>query len=99
MANNEPAFDPQSESSTLNFLESVLELSQAKQTEILLDSGKNALTRFARNQIHQNMSSRDTRLSVRVIDGQGVGFAATNRFDRDSLKHTLEWARQVARST
>jgi PmbA protein len=98
MANNEPAFDLRSESSTLHFLESVLELSQAKQTEILLEAGKSALTRFARNQIHQNMSSRDMRLSVRIVEGQGIGFAATNRFDRGSLEQALEWARLVARS-
>ena len=48
--------------------------------------GTSALTRFADNRIHQNVSESDTaRLSIRAVKGTRTGVAATNRTDDDSL--------------
>jgi predicted Zn-dependent protease len=91
-------FDPHCEQSALDFLEKVIRLSSSEQTEALLEAGHYALTRFAGNQIHQNMSSRNCELSIRALDDGGVGHATVNTFDADSLKQALEWARRVARS-
>jgi predicted Zn-dependent protease len=95
---DERDFNPHSRESALDFLEHVLKLSKASQTEVTLEAESNALTRFAGNQIHQNMGSSDCRLSVRAIEGEGIGDASTNKFDAESLRQTLDSARQVARS-
>jgi len=90
--------DAHRKESAIEFLEDVLSLSEAAQTEVLLEADQGALTRFAGNQIHQNMCSNDCRLTIRAIEGEGAGHTSTNRFDSDSVKQALEWARQAARS-
>jgi len=91
-------FRPHEKERALDLLERILRLSPAQQTELVLDMETAALTRFAGNQIHQNMNSRDCRLSIRAIENGRQGFASTNHFDTDSLKQALEYALQVARS-
>ena len=45
----------------------VLKYSTAEETEVLVSSSSFALTRFANNTIHQNVSEETTTLSVRVV--------------------------------
>ncbi len=90
--------EPHQKDSGQHVLERILELSPAQQTEILLDMDTSALTRFAGNQIHQNMSSRDCRLFIRATEDGGVGFSSTNLLDPDSIRQALDSAYQVARS-
>ena len=56
----------------------VLAYSKADQTEVLLFVTVNALTRFACNQIHQNMAWKDLGISVRVIKDKKIGVSSTN---------------------
>ncbi len=95
---NDLTFDFRSEQATLEFLETILEMSSASQTEVLLEAGKESLTRFAGNRIHQNVCESDAKLSIRSIEDGHIGYAATNRFDKDSLQEALDWALAVARS-
>lgn len=95
---DELRFNPHSEGSALEFLEHVLKLSSAAQTEVMLQAESNALTRFAGNRIHQNMGSNGCQLTIRTLEGEGIGHASTNLLDDESLRQALNWARQVARS-
>jgi predicted Zn-dependent protease len=95
---DEIRFDFRNRESALDFLGKALEMSPAAQTEVSLEAGKESLTRFAGNQIHQNVSESDAKLSIRSIEDGHLGFAATNRIDNDSLRQALDWALAVARS-
>lgn len=76
--------------------EQVLKLSEADQTEVILSVSGNSLTRFANNEIHQNMAWKDLGISVRVIIDKKIGVASTNSFDTASLKDVLAKAVELA---
>jgi len=91
-------FDYRDRESALDFLAGVLEMSRASQTEVSLEAGRESLTRFAGNQIHQNVSESDHKLTIRSIEDGCIGYASTNSLARGPLRESLEWARAVARS-
>ncbi|MBZ5577180.1 MAG: TldD/PmbA family protein [Acidobacteriia bacterium] len=67
--------------------------------EAILSSETQALTRFANNTIHQNVSERTMHLSVRpVIEGR-TARAGTNRLDRDAIRRVVDEAIAIARLT
>lgn len=63
------------------------------EAEVLLFVENNALTRFANNSIHQNVSERDTKLYVRIHHGKRMGIASSNRTDEDALTELVSRAR------
>ncbi len=77
-------------------LDRVIASSTAPQTEALYLGQDSALTRFATNQIHQNVREHDASLQVRVIDGERVGVAATNRLDEGGIRGVVERAAAIA---
>ena len=77
--------------------DTVLKLSQADQTEVLLSVSEDALTRFANNHIHQNMAWDTIGISVRVIYGKKIGVASTNAFDKQSIADVVEQASILAK--
>ena len=78
-------------------LEEVLRLSPADETEAVLDTQDAALTRFAHNVIHQNVSERDASLEVRVAFGRRVGAAETNDLSAAGLERAVAEACALAR--
>jgi predicted Zn-dependent protease len=60
--------------------------STADEVEVLFSGGHSALTRFANNTIHQNVSEENSVVSVRTVFGGRTARATTNRFDDESLK-------------
>lgn len=76
--------------------EKVFKASDADETEASLSSGTSALTRFANNEIHQNVAEEGNSLSVRVVYGKKMARASTNRLDDDSIKKVLVEAKQIA---
>ncbi len=72
-------------------------LSSADEVELLISSGSSALTRFANNTIHQNVSEENTQISVRVSFGGRTARATTNKPDADSLRRVVESAEALAR--
>ncbi len=67
--------------------------------EAIVSEETQALTRFANNAIHQNVSERSTQLSVRaVIDGR-TARATTNRLDRDGIRDVVAEAIAITRLT
>src|SRR5512137_188031 len=77
--------------------ERVLALSKAGQTEVLLWVTDSALTRFANNIIHQNVSETNTVVTVRVAFGNRVGIATTNDMTKAGLAQVVESAAMLAR--
>jgi PmbA protein len=70
--------------------------STAAATEVLVIAQDSALTRFATNQIHQNVREHDANLQVRVVDGDRVGVAATNRLDEPGIRDAVTRASAIA---
>jgi PmbA protein len=75
----------------------VLALSSGDQTEVLISSHDEHLTRFAVNTIHQNVSETDATVRVRVVFGKKVGVASGNDLDGEALQKVVESAETVAR--
>jgi PmbA protein len=70
----------------------------ANETEVHFDETIEALTRFANNAVHQNVSEHGITVSVRtVVDGR-TARASTNRLDEDSLRRAVESSLQLAHS-
>ena len=67
--------------------------------EAIVAGNHEALTRFANNTIHQNVSEQTIHLSVRpVIDGR-TARASTNRLDGDGIRDVVEQAIAITRLT
>jgi PmbA protein len=77
----------------LNF---VMKQSKADQTEVSLVNHDQALTRFANNYIHQNVSESDSTVSIRVVFGKKIGAAATNSLELKKIRDTVAWAEKIA---
>ena len=70
--------------------------SKADQTEILVFDGDESLTRFANNEIHQNVSQRDATLLTRVVFGKRIGVASLNNTSEAGVKQVIERASALA---
>jgi predicted Zn-dependent protease len=81
--------------------EQVMGFSQADQTEVLIQGQDSALTRFANSVIHQNVAETNVVVQVRVVYGQQVGVASTNRLPEkqgdEALRGVVATASQIAR--
>jgi PmbA protein len=67
--------------------------------EVILTATADSLTRFANNQIHQNVAERSSVLSVRaVIDGR-TARASTNRADPGGIQRAVEDAIALTRAS
>ncbi|HTA40572.1 MAG TPA: TldD/PmbA family protein [Candidatus Acidoferrales bacterium] len=75
----------------------IIEYSKADQTEVLVGSGDNALTRFTHETSNQNVVVDDTGLSVRAIVDGRTGVAQTNRRDDASLRDVVARAVDMAK--
>ena len=87
-----------SEAELRRIIERVLRFSDADETEVEVDAGVDALTRFANNTIHQNVAEQTLFVSVRsVFDGR-TARATTNKTDDDSLRRVVAASATLARS-
>jgi predicted Zn-dependent protease len=75
----------------------VLKYSTADETEATMGSNAYSLTRFANNNIHQNVAEEGAYLSVRAVVGQRTARASTNKFDEASIRQVCEAALALAR--
>ena len=71
----------------------------ADEMELLISGGRSALTRFANNTIHQNMSEEENHISVRVASGGRTARATTNKHDEDSLRRVVQSAEALDRKS
>ncbi|MGQ9463656.1 MAG: TldD/PmbA family protein [Candidatus Fervidibacter sp.] len=77
--------------------ETVLRLSKADETEVVINGGDEALTRFAEDVIHQNVARTELTVTVRAFVGKRMAEATTNRTDEESLKAMVERAIEAAK--
>ena len=73
-----------------------LNQSRADETEVAVFDSDSSLTRFANNEIHQNVSQRDTTLLVKVVFGKKIGVASLNRADEAGARLVIERANDLA---
>ena len=66
--------------------------------EVSIHSTESSLTRFANNEIHQNVTERDAGVSVRMGVGKRWGIASTNDLGDASLQKTVANALEIART-
>jgi PmbA protein len=77
--------------------ERIRSLSGAEEVEVHFSGGKFALTRFANNVIHQNVSEENSVVSVRTVFGEKTARASTNRFDDESLRQAVRTSESLAK--
>lgn len=78
-------------------LREALGMSGADATEAVLEARRESLTRFANNEIHQNVTSLRQVLMLRAIVGRRVGLATTERLDSSGLAQVSDRALAMAR--
>jgi PmbA protein len=76
----------------------IFKLSDADETEVLVDVTSDALTRFANNTIHQNVAEQIISISVRTVFDGRTARATTNRTDEESLRRVVEASSAIAKS-
>ena len=83
---------------TRSLLDTALRLSGAEQTEVTVRATDSSLTRFANNQVHQNVAERDLTVSVRAQSGRRYGLASTNDLSDGGLQRVSDRALELARA-
>jgi len=76
-----------------------LELSESDETQVVLLAQDQALTRFANNIIHQNVSESNGVVTITAVLGQRTGMASTNDLSDDGLSKTAAVALSHAKSS
>ena len=71
--------------------------STADEVEAIFYGGKNALTRFANNVIHQNVAEQNISISVRTAFGGRTARATTNKLDDESLQRVVRASENLAK--
>ena len=75
----------------------ITKFATADEVELLIGGGKNALTRFANNTIHQNVAEENYQLSIRTVFGRKTARATTNKFDDESVRRCVQASEALAR--
>ncbi|MDI6717386.1 MAG: TldD/PmbA family protein [Actinomycetota bacterium] len=73
-------------------LKTAINYSTADQLEVIASSRNIALTRFSNNYIHQNVAETNMSISIRAVVGKRLGYASTNRLDKDSIENVVDKA-------
>jgi PmbA protein len=69
----------------------------ASQAEALVVRSSSAVTRFANNEIHQNVAEDDASVNLRLLLGQRAGVASGNALDDAALRRLCDAAASAAR--
>lgn len=67
--------------------------------ELHVSCGRESLTRFANNAIHQNVAEQSSTISVRLFENQRTGRASTNRTGLDAIRQLVEDAAAITRAS
>ncbi|MBA3531136.1 MAG: TldD/PmbA family protein [Ardenticatenales bacterium] len=78
--------------------EYVLSMSPADETEVVLIVSDEQLTRFANNEVHQNVAETNVEVRVRVALGSRVGLATSNSLHNDALRLLIDNAIRLAQA-
>jgi len=88
---------PLSSDEARGILSEALSMSAAERTVAVLESRDESLTRFANNEIHQNVTACRHLLTVHAIAGRRSGTASTGRLDSSALRQVADRALAIAR--
>jgi PmbA protein len=88
---------PLSRDESRGLLSEALSMSSAERTSVILEARDESLTRFANNEIHQNVTSSQHTLTLRAIVGRRSGIASTSRLDSSALRQVADRALALAR--
>jgi len=69
---------------------------KADEAELWLRRRRSAITRYAKDQIHQNALADETYVQARVVVGKAVGVASANSLEPSDLRRLLKDARAAA---
>lgn len=58
--------------------------------EVILSAADESLTRFANNEIHQNVTERTRSMSIRALWNQRTARVTTNRLNRDGIQAAVD---------
>ncbi len=72
-------------------------MSAADEVEVIFNSSRFALTRFANNIIHQNVEEENSVVSIRTNFGGRSARATTNQFDDESLRRAVAASESLAK--
>ncbi|MBF8299344.1 MAG: TldD/PmbA family protein, partial [Dehalococcoidia bacterium] len=86
-----------SEKQGRELVQRVLSLSKAEQTEVSIYADDSSLTRFANNEIHQNVAERDTVVVIKAIMGRRFGLGTTNDLSETGLQTSIDKAIAAAK--
>jgi predicted Zn-dependent protease len=85
------------EDGTRDVLSRVVALAKGREVEATLGGGRSELTRFANNEITQNVSERRYMLSIRIALGKRTGRANGNDLSAAGIARLIEQAAEAAR--
>jgi PmbA protein len=87
------------EKETRKITDAILKRCGKNPAELTLMVFDAALTRFANNIIHQNVTERDAEVTLRFFVGKQIGTASTNRLDQAGLDELVERAKSFAQTS
>lgn len=82
----------------------VLSVSKADETEMVIIASNMGLTRFANNQVHQNLERKNINVNLRVVKDKKIGVASGNlnfwqeKLAKKDLKRIVDQALMIAKS-
>ena len=80
-------------------LEEALRGARADEAELWVHRRHSAVTRYAKNEIHQNAAADETYVQARVVVATAVGIASANSLDPAALRRLLADAADAARES
>src|SRR2546422_1517819 len=80
-----------------SLLDQVLSAARGEEIEVFLGGGTEALTRFANNEITQNVAERRYLLSARIVQGKRTGRATGNDLSRAGIERLIGRASTATR--
>jgi len=78
-------------------LDRAIDAAKGREVEAMIGGGTDSLTRFANNEITQNVTERRYLLSVRIVDGKRTGRATGNDLSDRGIARLVERAAEATR--
>lgn len=74
-------------------LDAIIQKSKMDNIEVYYEEHESSSTRFSSNVITQNLSGKDKKLTIKVLDNNKVGIAESNDLSESAIERTLEKAK------
>ncbi|MGF1493691.1 MAG: TldD/PmbA family protein [Microcoleaceae cyanobacterium] len=85
------------EDEALSLIEKTIQQSQAEEVVVTVSNSEEALTRYSENQISQNVSSTEFKLSITSYFGQQSATASTTELDFDAITAAQRRSEELAK--